>query len=166
MNQKALFAIDKNDKKRIGKTHEIQHKISLCWVKKLDTEGQAKLSKELNVILPVGKKPSIRMKEKFQNAVAALDKNEKRMLKQKYQSHNIARQQAMLMNYELGIDWIQKLDNEGQIMLAQELIEPQPAQKTIKWNHEVVRKVRQVLAAMDKNAREQIKEKYRTHILA
>ena len=72
----------------------------------------------------------------------------------------------MLMNYELGIDWIQKLDNEGQIMLAQELIEPQPAQKTIRWNHKVVRKVRQVLAAMDKNAIEQIKEKYRTHILA
>ena len=116
--------------------------------------------------MPVEKKPSIRMKEKFQNAVAALDKNEKRMLKQKYQSHNIARQKAMLMNYELGIDWIQKLDNEGQIMLAQELIELQPAQKTIRWNHKVIRKVIRVLAAMDKDTRDQMKEKYQSHISA
>ena len=35
MDHRALFAIDK---KWVGKTYEIEHKISLCWVRKLDTE--------------------------------------------------------------------------------------------------------------------------------
>ena len=165
MDNKKLSTINNNNR-RARQTYEMEHKISAAWIKKLNTKGQAKLSQELQVVLPLGKKPSITIKKRFQNAIEALDDNKKRMLKQKYQSYNTRRQRSILRNYELGIDWIQKLDKDGQIKIAQELIELQPAQKTIRWNHEVIRKVRKVLAAMDKDARKHMKEKYQPHICA
>ena len=36
MDHRVLFAIDKNDKKWVGKTYEVEHKTSLCWVRKLE----------------------------------------------------------------------------------------------------------------------------------
>ena len=166
MDNKTLSTINNKNKRRARQKFEMEHKISSAWIKNLNAKGQAKLSKELQVVLPLDKKPSITIKEKFQNAIEALDENKKRMLKQKYQPYNTRRQRSILRNYELGIDWIQKLDNDGQIKIAQELIELQPAQKTIRWNHEVIRKVRKVLAAMDKDARDHMKEKYQSHICA
>ena len=166
MDGKTLSAMINKKKRRARQKYEMEHKISSAWIKKLNAKGRAELSKELQVVLPLGKKPSKTIKKNFQNVIEALDENQKRMLKQKYQSYNTRQQRAILRNHDLGIDWIRKLDNNGKIKIARELIELQPAQKTIRWNHEVQRKVIRVLAAMDKDTRDQIKEKYQSHICA
>ena len=166
MDGKTLSAMINKKKRRAKQKYEMEHKISSAWIKKLNAKGRAELSKELQVVLPLGKKPSKTIKKNFQNVIEALDENQKRMLKQKYQSYNTRQQRAILRNHDLGIDWIQKLDNNGKIKIARELIELQPAQKTIRWNHEVIRKVIRVLAAMDKDTRDQMKEKYQSHISA
>ena len=166
MDGKTLSAMINKKKRRAKQKYEMEHKISTAWIKKLNAKGRAELSKELQVVLPLGKKPSKTIKKNFQNVIEALDENQKRMLKQKYQSYNTRQQRAILRNHDLGIDWIQKLDNNGKIKIARELIELQPAQKTIRWNHEVIRKVIRVLAAMDKDTRDQMKEKYQSHISA
>ena len=71
MDNKKLSTINNNNR-RARQTYEMEHKISAAWIKKLNSKGQAKLSQELQVVSPLGKKPSITIKKRFQNEIEAL----------------------------------------------------------------------------------------------
>jgi len=136
--------------------------IGVGWLKKLDKEGQLKLAEEYNVILP-DKKGKFKNRDLrlIKEAVATLDENGQKMIRQKYLPHIRPLKPSLKKPTTIGINWVKTLDLMGQIKLAEELnvILSTDNERTM-LNYTELNKIKKALAAVEKKSKKVLEHKY------